>query len=93
MFINWDMKGSGALCFRKFERNNTFAFSPGAIRARPPLFFGNVIYCKPSHKAYSLQINSPIMLMIFAVCYFVIGKIAAVYQILISAKMLHKIVF
>jgi hypothetical protein len=43
MFINWDMKGSGALCFRKFERNNAFAFSTGAIRARPPLLFGNVI--------------------------------------------------
>jgi hypothetical protein len=39
MFINWDMKGSGALCFRKFERNNAFALSPGAIT----LFFGNVI--------------------------------------------------
>jgi hypothetical protein len=43
MFINWDMKGSGALYFRKFERNNAFAVSPGAVRARPPLFFGNVI--------------------------------------------------
>jgi hypothetical protein len=43
MFINWDMKSSGALCFRKFERNNAFAFSPGAIRARPPQFCGNVI--------------------------------------------------
>jgi hypothetical protein len=43
MFINWDMKGFGTLYFRKFERNNAFAFSPDAIRARPSLSFGKVV--------------------------------------------------